>query len=54
MKEYLKTIIDKNKKLSDAIEKLHKGGMRIALVVDKKGLLIGTCLLYTSPSPRDS
>lgn len=42
MKEYLKTIIDKNKKLSDAIEKLHKGGMRIALVVDKKGLLIGT------------
>tara|TARA_Y200000002_G_scaffold379817_1_gene389921 strand:- start:22 stop:1062 length:1041 start_codon:yes stop_codon:yes gene_type:complete len=42
MKEYLKTVIDKNKKLSDAIEILHKGGMRISLVVDKKGLLIGT------------
>jgi len=42
MKEFLKTVIDKNKKLSDAIETLHKGGMRIALVVDQKGILIGT------------
>ena len=42
MEEFLKTVIDKDKKLFDAIEKLHSGGLRIALVVDRNGKLIGT------------
>jgi len=42
MEEFLKTVIDKDKKLFDAIEKLHSGGLRIALVVDRDGKLIGT------------
>ena len=51
---YYVGVNDRNKNLFEGLWPLPKGvSYNSYLIVDEKVCLVDTCLLYTSPSPRD-
>ena len=52
--EVMKKLLDKLKEKDKRIDNLEKAFKKIIDNLDKSGALSNSCLLYTSPSPRDS
>ena len=47
------TLVDHKKQVKLLRQAAEQTGINIAIMIDTRGIEIRTCLLYTSPSPRD-